>query len=317
MIIELIVKPNTYFKEYPPSNFIKIMIKNIFKLIACCCIISCQSPNPLSESALKDLTAFKTKLSKNRIKYLELCGLYKLNYGEVYTFGSDNSADFVSQSLNCPKFVGKFNYSSPKIFFTALTTNPVSLSNGTLIKSTEIKLDENGSSEKMFMGALSWKIITHSGSPYLRIWDNDNPLKENFNGYESYPPSSAYIFNANFRYYDQKETQLLDSKLGTKENANFIGQLSFEKDGVNHTLDVAPNGFLMVADLTSGNETYGAGRYMYIELPKANGDIILDFNYLYNPPCAYSEFTTCLFAPHQNRLPFEIKSGEKIALNKS
>ena len=75
-------------------------------------------------------------------------------------------------------------------------------------------------------------------------------------------------------------------------------------------------GWIMVADATSGNSTYGSGRYMYIDLPEKNGKIQLDFNYLYNPPCSYSEFTTCLLPPLQNRLPFPIEAGELLALKK-
>ncbi|MDC1472485.1 DUF1684 domain-containing protein, partial [Flavobacteriaceae bacterium] len=70
--------------------------------------------------------------------------------------------------------------------------------------------------------------------------------------------------------------------------------------------------FVMVGDLTSGETTYGGGRYMYIELPKSGEKIIVDFNYLYNPPCAFSEFTTCLYPPRQNQLAFEIKAGERL-----
>ena len=68
----------------------------------------------------------------------------------------------------------------------------------------------------------------------------------------------------------------------------------------------------MVGDLTSGESTYGGGRYLYLKLPNTDGKVSLDFNYLYNPPCAFSEFTTCLFPPSQNQLPIKIKAGERI-----
>jgi hypothetical protein len=68
----------------------------------------------------------------------------------------------------------------------------------------------------------------------------------------------------------------------------------------------------MVGDLTSGETTYGGGRYIYLDLPERDGPVTLDFNYLFNPPCAYSEFTTCLFPPRQNQLAFKIKAGELV-----
>jgi uncharacterized protein (DUF1684 family) len=68
----------------------------------------------------------------------------------------------------------------------------------------------------------------------------------------------------------------------------------------------------MVGDATNGEETYGSGRYIYVDIPETDGKVHLDFNYLYNPPCSYSEFTTCLLPPLQNRLPFRIEAGELI-----
>jgi uncharacterized protein (DUF1684 family) len=92
----------------------------------------------------------------------------------------------------------------------------------------------------------------------------------------------------------------------------FIGNVQFSYKDKPYRLEVGEQGFVMVSDLTSGETTYGSGRYMYIELPKSSEKIILDFNYLYNPPCAFSEFTTCLYPPRQNQLAFEIKAGELL-----
>ena len=66
----------------------------------------------------------------------------------------------------------------------------------------------------------------------------------------------------------------------------------------------------MVLDATSGEQTYGGGRYLDLELPDYNDTITLDFNKLYNPPCIFSDFTTCIYPPRQNELPFKIFAGE-------
>jgi uncharacterized protein (DUF1684 family) len=68
--------------------------------------------------------------------------------------------------------------------------------------------------------------------------------------------------------------------------------------------------FLMFADATSGRETYGAGRFMYVPLP-ANGEVPVDFNKAYNPPCAFNEFATCPLPPRQNRLKLRVDAGER------
>jgi uncharacterized protein (DUF1684 family) len=66
----------------------------------------------------------------------------------------------------------------------------------------------------------------------------------------------------------------------------------------------------MFADETSGRETYGAGRFLYIPLPTGNR-ARLDFNKAYNPPCALNDFATCPLPPPQNRLKLRIEAGEK------
>jgi uncharacterized protein len=75
--------------------------------------------------------------------------------------------------------------------------------------------------------------------------------------------------------------------------------------------------FLPFADATSGRETYGAGRYLLDTIKGADlgtapdGRQILDFNFAYNPSCAYSPRWVCPLAPAENRLPRPVRAGEK------
>lgn len=87
-------------------------------------------------------------------------------------------------------------------------------------------------------------------------------------------------------------------------------------------IDVYGGGlFLPFRDATAPDETYGAGRYLFdtvkgsnfLSLPSNNSlrRILLDFNYAYNPSCAYNPRWVCPLAPPENRLPFPIQAGEK------
>ncbi len=75
--------------------------------------------------------------------------------------------------------------------------------------------------------------------------------------------------------------------------------------------------FLPFADATSGRETYGAGRYLLDTIKSADlgnapdGRTVLDFNFAYNPSCAYSPRWVCPLAPAANRLPRPVRAGEK------
>jgi uncharacterized protein (DUF1684 family) len=91
----------------------------------------------------------------------------------------------------------------------------------------------------------------------------------------------------------------------------------FTKGGKEYRLDAVLEDpadkelFVMFADATSGKETYGAGRFLYVPLP-ANGVVRLNFNKAYNPPCAFNEFATCPLPPFQNRLSaLRVDAGEK------
>ena len=70
------------------------------------------------------------------------------------------------------------------------------------------------------------------------------------------------------------------------------------------------NLFVPFADLTTGKETYPAGRYLDIR-PTSTGFYNIDFNMAYNPTCAYNASYDCPYPPASNRLKVEIRAGEK------
>ena len=75
--------------------------------------------------------------------------------------------------------------------------------------------------------------------------------------------------------------------------------------------------FLPFRDGTSGTDTYGAGRYLLdsikgADLGTIDGKLVLDFNFSYNPSCAYDPRWVCPLAPPPNRLDIEIRAGERF-----
>ena len=76
--------------------------------------------------------------------------------------------------------------------------------------------------------------------------------------------------------------------------------------------------FLPFGDLTNGNETYGAGRYLLDTVKGADlggdGGLVLDFNFAFNPSCAYADHWACPLAPPANRLPVRVEGGELVPL---
>jgi uncharacterized protein (DUF1684 family) len=111
--------------------------------------------------------------------------------------------------------------------------------------------------------------------------------------------------------------------------ANVRGEISYEK--VAGTLEFTVNGrkmtldalddegdlFIIFRDGTSNSTTYPPGRFLVVEKPKDGVSWVVDFNKAYNPPCAFSAYTTCPLPPPQNWLKADVAAGEKYAGRKS
>lgn len=69
--------------------------------------------------------------------------------------------------------------------------------------------------------------------------------------------------------------------------------------------------FFVFSDATSGKGSYPGGRFLYTALPDKDGNVTLDFNRAYSPPCAFTDFATCPLPPPQNRLKVAIAAGER------
>ncbi len=110
---------------------------------------------------------------------------------------------------------------------------------------------------------------------------------------------------------------------GQLRPAHRAGTLTFEVDGeprrlTAYVLDGSRGDQLFVPflDLTSGRETYGAGRYLDLE-PEENGRYSLDFNLAYHPYCVYADTYSCPLTLAENRLPIRIEAGERLVTDVS
>ena len=136
-------------------------------------------------------------------------------------------------------------------------------------------------------------------------------------------------------YYDENEDLIIIPKLegfpdddphvemetSTGESRHYRrwGKATFEVDGEETSVVIYsdPWGeslFLPFKDKTNGGETYGAGRYLDSDRPgiaMVNGKLQLDFNYAYNPYCAYSPSFSCPLPPGENWMQVPIRAGEK------
>ncbi len=159
----------------------------------------------------------------------------------------------------------------------------------------------------------------------VRFADKETSIlkAEDFKGFSSldfFPIDSNYRVKAKFTRTPDETPRIFPTSSGSRYYMLKYGEALFELQGKSITLDVfqtedlktdRPNYlFIPFTDLTSGNETYGGGRYVDADLPN-NDQLIIDFNKTYNPYCAYNDDYSCVLPPRSNRIPIEIKVGIK------
>ena len=155
-------------------------------------------------------------------------------------------------------------------------------------------------------------------------WSFQSPIpweeREHFKGLDYYLPDIKYRFELELFEYSQKNVLEIEDTKGNIRKFIRWGEFRFKIDGVDCKLqayksDEQDEGlFVPFRDLTSGKETYGAGRYLDLEPDRDltdEGKWILDFNKAYNPWCAYSKDYACPFTPPENWLKVPIYAGEK------
>ncbi len=162
---------------------------------------------------------------------------------------------------------------------------------------------------------ISMHVIKHDSKYILRLADNKSDVRANFKGRLWYPPNATFKVTAKFVPYASGKTIPIVNVIDEVSDEPSPGYVKFTLKGRKFKLDAVgdDDGLLFVLrDATAGDTTYRPSRFLYLEKkPEPNKPFTLDFNRAYNPPCAFSEFTTCLLPPKQNILPVRLDAGEK------
>ncbi len=131
-----------------------------------------------------------------------------------------------------------------------------------------------------------------------------------------FEPNELYRMEAKFKPIENGEVFKMETSTDRLPEYKRFGTLSFMLEGAEQELTVYQNVedtnylFLPFRDLTNGNTTYGAGRYLNFMLADLENPLI-DFNLAYNPYCAYNKDFSCPIPPVENHLKIEIPAGEK------
>ncbi|GAB3793011.1 DUF1684 domain-containing protein [Dyella agri] len=169
-------------------------------------------------------------------------------------------------------------------------------------------------------GNANFYVIERDGRMALRVKDSDAEARRDFLGIDYFPVDPSWRVEADWVPFVPEHDLEIGTAIGTIDKVKVPGKAVFHRDG--HTFELLPYQeepggelFFVLADRTSGKETYGAARFLYAALPAGGvtkpGKVVLDFNKAYNPPCAFTPFATCPLAPPENRLDLAVTAGEK------
>ncbi len=245
--------------------------------------------------------------------WLSLVGLYWLRPGEN-TFGSDSTNTIVFPP-KAPKRMGRFILQDTTVVVEILPGIPVTV-NGQPVSRMPLQHDLTGHPTILQYKSLLWYIIKRGNQLGVRLKDTLATTRLHFKGIERYPVDPRWRIPARFVPFPQKRFIEIPTVLGTIVPEPSPGQLVFTVNGQEYRLDVIQEQpgdpyFVIFSDETNGEETYGAGRFLYVAPADSTGWTVIDFNKAYNPPCAFTPYATCPLPPPQNHLPLPVRAGEK------
>jgi uncharacterized protein (DUF1684 family) len=249
---------------------------------------------------------------KKETGWLNLVGLYWLKEGEN-SFGSSEEND-IQFPQNSPSVIGNITLDDSVVSFKS--TNKVNVTiDGKVASESFLKEDLKGEPTIMELGSLRWFIIKRDNRFGIRLRDLESSLLNEFEDIERFPVNDEWKIEAMFEAYNPRKLISIPNILGTVNEEESPGKIIFNKNEKTYYLDAVDAGsglFFIFADETSGDETYGGGRFLYTEKADSNGIVLVDFNKAYNPPCVFTMYATCPFPPKQNYLQLKITAGEKM-----
>lgn len=248
--------------------------------------------------------------------WLALAGLFWLSEG-ANTVGSDPGCDIVLPEAKAPEWVATLVRHAdtirlvPEVEGIHVNAEPAS----------ERVLQDDAGGQKPDMveiGDLSFIIIKRGERYGVRLWDRTHERRTSFAGRRWYPINEDMCVQGRFTAYEPPRPIEISNILGDVEEMQAAGSVEFELAGQKQSLEaLSTKGeqlFIILRDMTSGQSSYGMGRFLVTDGPQ-DGAVMLDFNRVYNPPCAFTDFATCPMPPRQNHLPIAIEAGELMTSN--
>ena len=232
--------------------------------------------------------------------WLGMAGLFWLEEGLNRVGSAAGSSVLLGDG---PPHLGDLCWQEGKVFWHPL--------NG---EASELQTDIAGKPSTVDFKNWSFFVVDRDRRLAARLRNRDWAASRPFAGLDYFSPDPAWRIEALWQNLSPPVRMEVPNVSGELKIVLVEHEAVFEHDG--QTLELKPMSvsdkevFFVFRDRSSGKETYGAGRFLRVP-PAVNGRITLDFNYAFNPPCAFTPFATCPLPPPENWLPFAVMAGEK------
>jgi uncharacterized protein (DUF1684 family) len=313
------------FGRWALDLFALLLLSLLFMSSVCA-----QDQSAAGEKNLADWRAQHAAELQQPDSWLALVGLEWLQSGDN-GFGSapDNKIHLPAAA---PAHIGILHLEGTTITLKRFLLTPSPLPNGfpsdflidgkpAAAQTLRVDIDSDKNNPRLTIGSLMMYVIKRGDRFALRIKDSKSAALTGFHGLNWFPPDAKYRVTARWIPYNPVHTTTLATLIGTHYSQPVPGVAEFTLDGKTYRLEPVIEDpaegklFFILRDATSKTTTYAACRFLYTVYPDHGlaqpGKLVLDFNQIENPPCAYTTFATCPLPPAGNRLLIPIPAGEK------
>jgi uncharacterized protein (DUF1684 family) len=193
--------------------------------------------------------------------------------------------------------VGVVRVGAGRAWLRARTDVEVSV-NGEPAGECELHTEDDGALDRVAAGGLTYELSSIEGQLSLRVKDPRSAARRDFRGLSFFPTDLPWRRRARFEVPVGSGPGIAHFTVGERALS-----LSTARPRASRLVFV-------FGDETNSSETYPGGRFLYAD-PPAGGEVVLDFNFAFNPPCVFTPHAICPAVPPRNRLPLPVTAGER------
>lgn len=287
-------------------------MKNLLIGLFCFLTLPIFAQNESYEQEIKAWRAKRLASLRSETGWLNLAGLFWLKEG-ANTIGGAESNDCVFPADHASPSLGTLYLKDGKVFLEGLPNGASITVKGQPFTGGLI-FSEQGESLVLSHQSLRWFIIKRGEKYAIRLRDLEGEYVKNFKGIEHFSAQENWKLKGKYVLSPGKKLKITDVT-GRVYEEESPGKIEFKIGKKTYSLAATQEGkelFIVFGDLTNKHETYGGGRFMYIDMPKEGSDeVLIDFNKAFNPPCVFTPYATCPLPVAENKLPVKILAGEK------